>query len=386
MAPATIQSLPDLLDSLRESLESAAASLPDSSKILPPKDGISLLDTKNELLLSYLQNLVFLIILKLRNAASSNRDEEEASKLDDQVVRKLVELRIYLERGVRPMEGRLKYQIDKVLHAADDASRSQKQQEKPTSTNGRPKKLHESGDSSDGSGPSDADDDEAATSNTTPQIDELSYRPNPSALQRRQPTSSSTVPTNPTNKSSTSAIYKPPRITPVSLPTTNPSKPSTRRPPPTSRTLDEYITTELSSAPTPLPSIGSLITASGRRTKSAREQLAEQERKTYEESNFVRLPKESRAERKRSAGGERGGRGRDAMGGYGGEEWRGLGEGVERIERLTRRKGGGGVGGLLERSRKRGMSDGPRGGEERVGDRMEKKRRVLSGRNRKGGG
>ncbi|MCJ1486527.1 hypothetical protein MMC06_006704, partial [Schaereria dolodes] len=131
MAVAT---LPALLSTLTDSLTSADNSIPEASSAATPADGISLLDTKNELLLSYIQNLVFLIILKLRNQSVSEPHKSEngtqgASSVDlqDQVVKKLVELRVYIEKGVRPLESRLKYQIDKVLRAAADAARKDAQ-------------------------------------------------------------------------------------------------------------------------------------------------------------------------------------------------------------------------------------------------------------------
>ena len=90
----------------------------------------------------------------------------------------------------------------------------------------------------------------------------------------------------------------------------------------------------------------------------------------------MRLPKESRKEKAKSAGS------RPRDGGYGGEEWRGLGEGVERIERLTGRKKGVSV---LERSRKRAVEDGPRGDGvvEAAGERFEKRRKMVGPRERK---
>src|ERR1700733_5661137 len=103
-----------LVSTLVDSLTSATTSLPsDHDLVQPPTDGISLLDTKNALLLSYIHNLVFLIILKLRQTAEEGRDT--IMPLDAAVVKKLVELRVYMERGVRPLEGRLKYQIEKCL-------------------------------------------------------------------------------------------------------------------------------------------------------------------------------------------------------------------------------------------------------------------------------
>ena len=42
------------------------------------------------------------------------------AQLGAEAVKKLAELRVWLEKGVRPCETRLKYQIEKVLRAASD--------------------------------------------------------------------------------------------------------------------------------------------------------------------------------------------------------------------------------------------------------------------------
>ncbi|PQE20059.1 sas10 utp3 c1d family protein [Rutstroemia sp. NJR-2017a BBW] len=143
------------------------------------------------------------------------------------------------------------------------------------------------------------------------------------------------------------------------MPTTERREKQEKRPN-KSATLDEFINTELSTAPLAEPSIGSTIIAGGRRSKSEKERKEDAERKEYEERNYVRLPKESKKDRakKNKAGGRQ-----DA--GYGGEEWRGLGEGIDRIDRLTKRKSGGsGMKDVLEKSRKRAVEDSPRGSEE----------------------
>jgi len=111
-APTT---LPELLASLSQSLSLTQEAAPKIAAINHPEDGISLLDVKNELLLSYLQNLVFLILLKLRN---SQADSEDRSQLDDSVRAKLVELRLYLEKGARPLEEKLKFSIEQFLRTA----------------------------------------------------------------------------------------------------------------------------------------------------------------------------------------------------------------------------------------------------------------------------
>lgn len=372
IAMAATATLPALLSTLTESLHSANSAVPDSAATARPADGISLLDTKNELLLSYLQNLVFLIIIKLRSGLSSNVDAQPAIKgiEQDEVVKKLVELRVYLERGVRPLESRLKYQIDKTLRAADDASRSaaQKNSAVPKSTKPANRSRVRAGSASGSDDDSDIEGGNDSSSNVAG-IDDLAYRPNPAALAR--PSQGA----DPRSVAS-DGIYRPPRITPTALPTTQGREERGVRKPTKSATLDEFISTELSSAPLAEPSIGSTIISGGRRSKSQKERAKDTERQVYEESNFVRLPKESRKEKAKSAGS------RPRDGGYGGEEWRGLGEGVERIERLTGRKKGVSV---LERSRKRAVEDGPRGDGvvEAAGERFEKRRKMVGPRERK---
>jgi U3 small nucleolar ribonucleoprotein protein LCP5 len=72
------------------------------------------------------------------------------------------------------------------------------------------------------------------------------------------------------------------------------------------------------------------------------------------------LPKEPK---KKKGRGQQGGE----EGGYGGEDWMGLGEGADRVGRLV--KGGKArAGGVLERSRKRG-ADGYGDGEREMGKR-----------------
>ncbi|KAI9798227.1 MAG: hypothetical protein M1835_002712 [Candelina submexicana] len=371
--------LPALLATLTASLDSAASSVPSTETALPPANGISLFDTKNELLLSYLQHLVFLIIIKLRNRARSSVNSASdvpngAPKTEEEVdfhaaaVKKLVELRIYLEKGVRPLETRLKYQVDKVIRAAEESALRASSQ--PTHLNRKPPKP-ENG----------IDDSSSSSSNSPPpqsatEISDLSYRPNPSSFLRPSQTGS-TLPSSRNN----SAVYRPPRITPTSLPTTTtPTSISrTSSKPQKSATLDEFISTELSTAPLAEPSIGSTITSGGRHSKSQKERDLDAEKRVYEETNFVRLPKESKKERAKM------GRGGGRIGGYGGEEWRGLGEGVERIERLTRKKGGGG-GGLLDRQKKRGREGGGGergGGVMAIGERFEKRRKMMERRGRK---
>lgn len=370
---ATQSSFPALLQTLTQALSSASESTKLLHAPIPPEHGISLLDVKNELFLSYLQNLVFLIILKLRNqkTGNSSSDDEENEFLDNSVVKKLVELQVYLEKGVRPLEGRLKYQIDKVLRAADDAKRAE---DAATAVKSKPvakpvKKSQAQDDDSDAS--SNESDDEAA--NGVPlleanQIDDLQYRPNPSSLMR--PANAEDA-DDANGRAENDGVYKPPRIQATAMPTTTGPREKMDRKANKSATLDEFVSTELSLAPLAEPSIGSTITGGGRRSKSEKEKKEEAERREYEEKNYVRLPKESKRDRAKKKGG------RDA--GYGGEEWRGLGEGIDRIERLTKRKAGEGKN-VLDKSRKRSTEDGPKNsGEPELGQGFQKRLKALDG-------
>lgn len=367
MATAAVP-VPALLSKLTTSLDSAVTALPSSETIVPPADGISLLDIKSELLLSYLQNLVFLILVKLRNHAQSSLDPNDAAEdentdlnVADDVVKKLVELRVYLEKGVRPLEAKLKYQIDKVLRAAETADRGSAQAStKAKKDTSRPSKPVA------GSDEDEADDVEDSDAESD-EIDELSYRPNPAAFARPASATAATSKSKERTKAAPSdGVYRPPRITPAAMPTSTSGqfndRTTTRRDkkPQRSSAVDEYINNELSTAPIAEPSIGSTIVSGGRRTKSAAERSREAERTAYEESNFVRLPKESKkVEAQRRA---------KDRGTFGGEEMRGLGESLDRVERLTSKRKGGGGGG-------RDTLDGPRG-EGFAGGRGGKRRKI----------
>jgi len=187
-------------------------------------------------------------------------------------------------------------------------------------------------------------------------------------------------------------VYRPPKIAPTVMPTTERREGRGDRRPMKSATMDEYIAEELSSAPLAMPSVGTTIVSGGRKTKTAGEKAEEDRRRDYEETNFVRLPKESKKDRAKRNQIE----GRSSRTQFGGEDWRELGEGVDRISRLTGRGRGGSSGGtraLLEKSRKRGRdtTDSARGSglnesTREIGDRFNKRVRTLeTGRRDRGG-
>ncbi len=331
---ATAATLPALLSTLTESLTSAAVSLPEPTALAIPTEGISLLDTKNELLLSYLQNLAFLIILKIRNYSPTASDSPSSGhgieELNDEVTKKLVELRVYIEKGVRPLEGRLKYQLDKLLVAASEATPTA-----ATSGARKPSRASNGFTESAASGSESAGDPSPITA-----IPDLAHRPNPSAFARPSRNDAPTAQTS-------TGLYRPPRITPTSLPTTE-RKQAKATKPRKSTTLDAFIREEMDDAPIAEPSIGAGSGLKGR------EKEREEERRGYEEQRLVRLPGEKKSKRDMR-------RGEDLSGGL-----MGLGD-VD-------------FGDLKGGKRKRATDSG---GVERIGERWEKRMKRGVGKKRR---
>lgn len=313
LASSTLTKM-ETLSKLTSSLQTANNALQEvlSSTAVPA--GISLLDVKNELLVSYLQNLVYLILLQIRQHVEG--DDAESTSKDTDVAQKLVELRLNLEKGVRPLEGRVKYQMDKAVRAAESADQQIKSKPRPAAEKRKDVEAE------------DGEEDESDAPSET--VEESNLRPNLEAFTQKRPEDRGQ--TGRRDGQATDGVYRPPRITPTTLPQSFDDRQTRVRKPQRSHLLDDYIDTEISTAPVAQPSIGSTIVAGGRHTKSDKERREEAERTAYEESNFTRLPPMSKKEKARKAA-------RKPVG-FGGEELRGIGEGLDHIGRLTARKGG----------------------------------------------
>ncbi|KAJ3489847.1 hypothetical protein NLG97_g5914 [Lecanicillium saksenae] len=368
-APAT---LPALLEQLTQSLSLTQEAAPALTAIEHPKDGISLLDVKNEVLLSYLENLVFLILLKIRNHKNS-ASESTDNKIDEEVRSKLVELRLYLEKGARPLEEKLRFSIERFLRTADDAQREE--QAKDQRENQRT--GSESDEDESGSGSDDDDDEEDEESEAEQQNAKSSMRGKMSAAPKFGNMVDDVTARPAQRDGAPSGVYRPPKRDRQVMDTGVRNERVNRRPN-KSRTMEEFVNSELSAAPMAEPSIGTTIVQGGRRMKTTADREAEAERREYEETNYTRLPKESKKDKAKKA--QQNGSSRRMQ--FGGEEWHDLGQGVDRIDRLTKRKDGGrgsNVRAMLDKSRKRGRdtTDGPRGSGHEMGDRFNKKVKML---------
>lgn len=357
---AAPRSLTSLLESLTQSLSSTVELGPKVSAIEAPENGVSLLEVKNEVLLSYLQNLVFLILVKLRNAKTD--PESEPSDAFNDVVNKLAELRLYLEKGVRPLEEKLRFSLENMLRAADDAERKQASKAPAEAESG----------SESGSDPEEDSDAEASDEDA----EDKPRRPQLSGYSRLVDVKPAAAAAASTDKPE---VWRPSKTRRVVMPDSEPRQKRDRQPH-KSATVEEYVATELAAGPLAEPSVGTTILDRGRKVVTATERARDEEKREYEERNFLRLPKESKKERARQN--------KSSRMEFGGEEWRDLGDGVDRIDRLTKRKGAPtGTRALLERSRKRGheTTDGPRqsGGAE-IGERFAKRLKGVERRDRRG--
>lgn len=324
-------SVQSLLTDFSKSCDSAIEALPELSAIAPPEHGVSLLDVKNELFLSYLQTLALRNLVIIRSI-KEGQSFEDVQELNDTLTKTLVQQRVYLEKGVRPLEQRIKYQVDKVIRAASDeevdAAKKQAQAAVRKSVN------------KDDTGEEDDSDDDSEN-----ELDDLAYRPNPAAFAQ--------APSEDQNAARLAAIkqdgvYRPPRVSATAMPDID-QKERRERKPVRSTAVDEYIANEMSTAPAAQPSVGTTIVDGGRRVQNARALAEEAERREYEETNLVRLPPESKKDKAKK-------KSRDRVG-FGGEELRGLGENLDRIADLTRKT----KTSALDRSRKRrAIEDGPR--------------------------
>ncbi|KIJ63260.1 hypothetical protein HYDPIDRAFT_155982 [Hydnomerulius pinastri MD-312] len=118
-------SVRELMKSLKENQS--------STDDLDMRDGISLLSLKHHLMLSYLQSLVLLSArratgdsLEIRTAASapfSTVDRDARGSGIGDLVDSMIEGRVVLEK-IKVLESRMRYQIEKLVRVADDASKN----------------------------------------------------------------------------------------------------------------------------------------------------------------------------------------------------------------------------------------------------------------------
>jgi U3 small nucleolar ribonucleoprotein protein LCP5 len=237
--------------------------------LLQTKDGISLLSLKNHELLGYLHSLVYIIAGKI--ALTESEDAERDIKVIDEAIKSSIVHRISMEKGIKGLENKIAYQIEKVLRAYQKATTD---------------------DNTEAAQPNNVDSDSE---------DELNYRPNPMALQaskgglagsKKSPKGRGA---DEDEDDSHTKKYEAPKIAAVAP--FQKERTSRRR----NATMEEYIQ-ESSAAPVAEPSIGSTIMDHGRGgERTDRDRKKQKEIQDYEEENYVRLPGMSKKQAKRAA-------------------------------------------------------------------------------------
>ncbi|KAG7882247.1 hypothetical protein KL935_001404 [Ogataea polymorpha] len=241
------EKIPDLVQSLVQESES-------SQEV----EGVSLLSLKNNSMISYINNL--LVILGSRISLIKDGDTE----MFDKAVKNSIVQRVTLDRGVKPLEKKLNYQLDKLVSAYQRREKEQNEVRE---------KVHEMVhyDSSEDSEDNE-DEDEG-----------LNYRPDASAFMKKDSKQETS------EKEEDNGKYRPPKIAAVLPPQTFSESDTTHKRRRNLQSMDEYLE-ELSEAPAVEASIGSTIVNKGRDMKTKRQLEKEAEIQRYEEENFTRLP------------------------------------------------------------------------------------------------
>lgn len=261
----------------------------------PIPEGVSLLDLKNNAIISYLNSLVLIILGRIESLKTNDTIDVDELKL--KAVKNTITQRVVLERGVKNLEKKLAYQLEKMVRNYNKMERDSSEQ----AVNNKLKSQEHNDEEN-----SDDDEDEEDSEEESDSEDELNYKPDASALVKSIRKSEKTQ-TSATGDGEKAEKYKPPKIA-AALPPQEfkeggirPKNGGTKM-----QSMEEYLL-ENSDAPMVENSIGSTILNHGRggvKTSKDREREAEIQR--YEESNFTRLPtsmskKDKRQKRKQDS-------------------------------------------------------------------------------------
>lgn len=282
--------LSGIVQSLRQTAESVQSTeqkfISESELLLPTMvkdllaktddklEGMSLLALKENSLLSYVNNLT-LVLLSHLERLQSNADLEKLEQLKLKAVQGTVEQRACLEKGVKPLEKKLNYQLEKMVRAFH------RMEEDNAKLEAKVNEQVENGDaeSSDSSSESESESD-------SEDEDELSYKPDSAALAKmtKKPFRGKE------SERSENEKYRPPKISaaapPKSFDDRAAPKPHNRK----LQSMEEYLA-ESSDLPQAESSIGATIVDHGRGgVKTSKDKKREQEIQKYEENNFTRLP------------------------------------------------------------------------------------------------
>lgn len=257
-------------------------------------EGVSLLLLKNQVVLGYVSNAVLAVLEHLQRLDGASYD---AAPVERTVVQ-----RVAMEKGVRPLEKKLAYQLDKMLRTYT------REHQRVVERQQRAQDAAE-GDATTGKG-SDVDSDGSDAALDSESEDELNFKPDTSAA-----SATSGAGKAGTKSDKSDGKYRPPKLAAAALPTTDSgiddsNEPKTKK----LQSMEEYLREQLD-APLVEALIGLTIVDHGRGgVKTAHDKRREQEIQEYEEANFTRLPEKKTQKSKHHQR-------RDQMHTFGGEDF-----------------------------------------------------------------
>ncbi|GMM36849.1 Lcp5 protein [Saccharomycopsis crataegensis] len=290
---ASSESITSLLKTIRASAETTEESIRKITKELQSNNelpsfiqannnsnnatGVSLLSLKNDALLSYVNSLGLLMLSKVEELKGV--DDDAINKAKEKSIENTVVQRVVLERGVKGLENKISYQLDKMVRAYNRAKDEDKK-----GANSEKLSKEEKENSNDENEDEDDEDSDA----------DLNFKPNAMALVSKLDSKNKKKNVK-SDSTAEGEKYRPPKISAVAPPVanadhrqSNDGKNENRRR--KLQSMEEYIA-EHGDAPMVARSIGSNIVDHGRGgIKTNREQAKEDEIERYEEENFTRLP------------------------------------------------------------------------------------------------
>lgn len=248
---------------------------------------VSLLSLKNSALLGYVTDLALLLAIRLE----SIKEEKNTSNNEENVLNSIVTNRVVLEKGIKSLEKKINYQLEKMVNAFHRREKEQSDLEHKV-------KEQQEQDSSKEENEEEEEEDEE-------EDEGLGFKPNPSALlsrgaeKGRTPTKDDIVEEAAEDDDQGEkkvGKFKPPKISAAAI--NDPDKQLKNRKQRNLQSMDEYLQ-DISEAPATEKSIGSTIINKGRDVKSRKQMEKEAEIQRYEEENFTRLPATKTKEDKR---------------------------------------------------------------------------------------
>lgn len=266
-------------------------------------EGVSLLALKNNALLSYLNNLALITLSHITRLEEENEiSEEDRLKL----IKQSIVQRVTLEKGIKPLEKKLNYQLDKMVRSYTRMENDDKNIESKIK-----QRENDKEDNSDSESESNTESESESDSDE----DEINYKPDAVAL-AKMTTEKSKSKSKSKDKDLAKEKYKPPRVSAIAPPKLmkDPDQKEKNTRQQKLQSMEEYLR-EQSDTPTVETSIGSTIVDHGRGgVKTQHDRNKEKRIQDYEESNFTRLPQ---SQTKKSVQQRQ----RDMQNHFGGEDW-----------------------------------------------------------------